>query len=134
VEWQLCLRTRLTCKDTLPRDETSKGTTADFRSLVVAPAAKGSPATMSRATPRKAWTLGASLTYVQPTILQHLAVQASDGLLKVCPLGKLNESKSFGIARHLVADHLCRCNLEARVTYEVGQVRISDIAREITYK
>jgi len=100
------------------------------------PAAKGAPAaaTMTRATPRKARTLGASLIYVEPTILHHLAVQASDGLLKVCPLGKLNESKSFGIARHLVADHLRRCNLEARVTYEVGQVRISDIAREITYK
>jgi hypothetical protein len=99
-----------------------------FRRLfsVVAPSTEASAtaSTMTRATPRKAWTLGASLIYVQPTILQHLAVQASDGLLKVCPLGKLNESKSFGIARHLVADHLCRCDLEARVTYEVGQVRI----------
>src|SRR5262249_14006744 len=74
------------------------------------------------------------LIHSQLTILQHLAVQPSNGLLKVCALHKLHESESLGIACHPVPDHLCRCHLETRVGHKVGQVIIGDTASQVSYK
>jgi hypothetical protein len=72
--------------------------------------------------------------HCEGTPLQGLSIKSLDRTLHVFFIGKLNEAKPSGFARHLVPDDGCGNNLKSSVGHKFAEHTIGNTAGKVPHE
>jgi hypothetical protein len=107
-------------------------------SLVITLAAKAAAAPLTAPTPMGATgessALWSGFIHGEGTPFQGLSVKSLNRTLHVFFIGKLDEAKPSGFARHLVPDDCCGNNLKPSVGYKFAEHTIGHAAGKVPHE
>jgi hypothetical protein len=103
-------------------------------SSIVTLAAHAAASTAMRAATTESSALWPGLIHCEGTPFQGLSVQSLDGALHVFFIGKLDEAKPSGFARHLIPDDCRGNNLEPSVGHKFAEHAIGHTTGKISHE